>query len=184
MALMWCAIRSGGTCFEFGRVLDDPAQAFRGCAAREPERRGIALDVMGGAKQFLPRVAVLNPFIRSRRGQPTDVGLDRHPVPEFAERRRERLFRAPTGSSRSTPATRRNTLRNGLGCVINMMVGEALDLERYGFLILPCAVLAPLDSGPRLVEQRGLLITSIRRRRGARGDIGVGGVAGGGRVRN
>ena len=38
---------------EVGRVFDDAAQAFGGSAGgREAERGGVALDVMGGAKQL------------------------------------------------------------------------------------------------------------------------------------
>ena len=43
---------------EIGRVLDDPAQAFGGDAGgREAEGGGVALDVMGGAKQLVARGA-------------------------------------------------------------------------------------------------------------------------------
>jgi len=62
---------------EFGRVLDDPAQAFRGCAGGGiPERRGIAL-MSWRAKQF-SRVAVLEPFIRIAAWAATD-GRPRSP---------------------------------------------------------------------------------------------------------
>ncbi len=38
---------------EVGRVLDDAAEAFGGSSrGREAERGGVALDVMGGAKQL------------------------------------------------------------------------------------------------------------------------------------
>ena len=41
---------------EIGRVLDDPAQAFGGGAGGGiAERGGVALDVMGGAKQLFAR---------------------------------------------------------------------------------------------------------------------------------
>ena len=43
----------GRDLIEVGRVFDDAAEAFGGGArGGETERRGVALDVMGGAKQL------------------------------------------------------------------------------------------------------------------------------------
>ena len=66
-------------------MFDDAAQAFGGGAGGgEAESRGIALDVMGGAKQLFAVVGG-EPVAengRMRRREP--VGLDGHPVLEFA----------------------------------------------------------------------------------------------------
>ena len=66
-------------------MFDDPAQAFGGGAGGgKAERRGIALDVMGGAKQFFAVVGGETVAMNGGVGGGEPVGLDRHPVLEFA----------------------------------------------------------------------------------------------------
>src|SRR4051794_18326741 len=120
-----------GHLIEFGRVLDDPAKAIGGGAGRGiAEGGGIALDVMSGAKQlftaFVGKAALENSGVRGRE----PVGLDRHPLLEFAGQAGERLFcarhRVVEILFGNTPqhAAQRIWLRN------HMMVGESLDIER------------------------------------------------------
>ena len=104
---------------EIGRVLDDPAQAFGGGAGGgKSEGGGVALDVMGGAKQLFAREvgeAVLEDGGMGRR-QP--VGFDAIQFLNSPDRPASAFSARATGSSRSFSATRRNTLRSGLGCVM------------------------------------------------------------------
>ena len=78
---------------KIGRMLDDPAQALGGGAGGgESEGGGVALDVMGGAKQLFAREAgeavLENGGMRRRKAS----GFDHHPVLEFAGQARQRLF--------------------------------------------------------------------------------------------
>ena len=85
---------------------------------REAERGGVALDVMGGAKQLFAVVdgEAVAENDRMRRREP--VGLDRHPVLEFAGQSGERLFRAPDRIVEVGFGNAQQYLRSGLGCVI------------------------------------------------------------------
>ena len=69
---------------EIGCVFDDTAQALGGGRRRgEAEGRGVALDVMGGAKQlfavFIGEAVAENGGVGCRE----PVGFDRHPVLEL-----------------------------------------------------------------------------------------------------
>jgi hypothetical protein len=104
---------------EIRRVLDDPAEALGGGAGgRVSESGGVALDVVGGSKQLLAgevrktalRIAVCAAESRSVSIPIQFLNSPDRPASAFSAR--------ATGSSRSFSATRRNTLRKGLGCVI------------------------------------------------------------------
>ena len=105
---------------ELGRVLDDAAQALGGGGGGgEAESGGVALDVVGGAEQLF--AIVVGKAVTQDRGMRgrKPVGLDRHPVLEFARQAGERLFGARDGIvGVDSSATRSSTLRRGLGCVM------------------------------------------------------------------
>ena len=127
-----------GHLLEIGRVLDDPAQAVGGGAGRGiAEGGGIALDVMSGAKQLFAAVvgeAVLeNGGVRG--GEP--VGLDRHPVLEFAGQAGERLFRARDRIVEILFGNTPQHLAQRIGLRDHVMVGEGLDLERRRACLSP-----------------------------------------------
>jgi hypothetical protein len=114
---------------EVGRVFDDATKTFGGdTRGREAERGGVAFDVVGGAKQLLAIVdgetAAQNGRMRCRE----PVGLDRHPVLEFAGQSGERLFRAPDGIIEVGFGNAQQHLAQGVGLRDHMMVGEAFDL--------------------------------------------------------
>ena len=123
---------------EIGRVLDDPAQAFGGGAGgRISEGGGVALDVMGGAKQLFARVAgkaVLENGGVSRR---EPVGFDRHPVLEFAGQAGQGLFRARDRIVEILFVDTAQHLAQRIGLRDHVMVGEGLDLERRRACLSP-----------------------------------------------
>src|SRR4051812_47132826 len=110
------------------------------------------------ARNSSSRVAVLKPFITiaawaaERRSASIAIQFLNSP-----ERPASAFSARPTGSSRSHSGTRRNTLRNGLGCVITCGPATPLPSRAAGFSFAMVPSLPRLDSGPRLVEQRGLL---------------------------
>src|SRR5258705_8939681 len=70
---------------KIGRVLDDPAEALGGGASgRVSESSGVALDVMGSAKQLLAGEFRKTVLANCRVGGREPVGFDRHPVLEIA----------------------------------------------------------------------------------------------------
>ncbi len=118
---------------EFGRVLDDPAQAVGGGGRGGiSEGRGVALDVMGGAKQFL--VGVFGKAVpddgRVRGRKP--VGLDHHPVLEFAGQAGKRLFRARDGVVEILFGDAAQHLAQRIGLGDDVMVSEGLDVDARG----------------------------------------------------
>ena len=101
---------------EIGCMLDDPAQALgRNAGGGKSESGGVALDVMGGAKQLFAGGLGKAVLEDGGVGRLVSTSIQFLNSPD----RRANAFSArATGSSRSFSATRRNTLRRGLGCVI------------------------------------------------------------------
>ena len=137
---------------KFGRVLDDPAQALGGGAGgRVAEGGGVALDIMGGAKQLfavLVRKAVLqNGGVRGRE----PVGLDRHPVLEFARQAGKGLFRALDGIVEILFLDAPQHLAQRIGLRDHVMVGEGLRpaMSRFSFAMMVPRAFA----GARAVER-------------------------------
>ncbi len=115
---------------EIGRVLDDPAEAFGGGAGgRVSERGGVALDVMGGAKQLFAVVVRKTVLENGGVGGREPVGLDRHPVLELAGQAGKRLFRARDRIVEILFGDAPQHLAQGIGLRDHVMVGEGLDLD-------------------------------------------------------
>ena len=107
-------------------MLDDAAQAFGGGAGGgEAEGGGVALDVVGGAKQLFAGVVgkavAENGGMRGRE----PVGFDRHPVLEFAGQAGKRLFRAPDRIVEIGFGDAQQHLAQRIGLRDHVMVGEA-----------------------------------------------------------
>ena len=158
---------------EIGRMFDDPAQAFGGGAGgRESECRGIALDVMGGAKQFLAGRVGEAVAENGGMGRREPVGLDRHPVLEFAGQAGKRLFGARHGIVEILFGDPPQHLAQRIGLRDHVMVGEGLDLRASRLFFRHDGSLEPraldVGSGPCRAAKAAAALPP-RRRRGARG---------------
>jgi hypothetical protein len=119
-------------------VFDDPAQALcGGTCGGVPESGGVALDVMGGAKQLFARK--LGKTVSENCGvcgrEP--VGLDSHPVIEFAGQTRKRFFGARNRVVEMLFGDAPQHVLQRIRLRDHVMVGECLDLERSRACLSP-----------------------------------------------
>ncbi len=103
-------------------------------AEGKPKVSGVALDVMGGAKQLFARRAGKAVLEHGGVGGREPVGFDRHPVLEFAGQAGKRLFGARDRIVEILVGDAPQHLAQRIGLRDDVMIGEGLDLELSGFL--------------------------------------------------
>src|SRR6267154_1746992 len=186
MALIWCVIRSGGTWSRLG-ACSMILHRLSAAAPAEGNPKVAASPLMSwAARNSSSRVESVKPSLRISAW--AAVSLSASIAIQFLNSpdRPARAFSARAiGSSRSLSATRRSTLRSGLGCVITLWSAKDLTCIVPGLsLVIVVSSVArasnsrPLHSRSGLVEQRRLRKDFRFAADAALGaDIGVGGIA-------
>jgi len=89
---------------------------------------------MGGAKQLFAGLVVEAVAQNGGVSGGKPVGLDRHPVLEFARQPGQRLLGAPDGIVEVGFGNAQQHLEQRVGLRDHVMVGEGLYLQIFGFL--------------------------------------------------
>src|SRR6202171_4201103 len=181
MALIWCAIRLDGT-LSISGACSMILQRLSAAAAAEGYPKVAASPLMSwAARNSSSRVASVKPFLSiaawAHKSRSVSIPIQFLNSPD----RPARAFSArATGSSRSLSATRRRTLRKGLGCVITWWSAKVSiwSVPGLSFAMMVSFGSPPLNGGAGLVEQRGLLKNFDLAAEATLGaDIGVAGIA-------
>ncbi len=138
MALMWWAISSAGTCSRSG-ACSMMRHRLSAAAPADGKPNVAASPLMSwAARNSSSRLSSVKPSRRTARMRGREpVGLDRHPVLEFARQPGERLFRARDGIVEVGFGNAQQHLAQRIGLRDHVVVGEGLDLASSRAFLSP-----------------------------------------------